>query len=179
MKNGKPTSEVGSQKESNAAIEKRSVDTHGRGVSEAGALQAWKQLEDVVVPQLHLSVVDRAVYAHLVRHSRLEGKQRMHFSIAWLARGACVSTGAARPAVRRLVACGALRLVRRTKAGHVVEVRLPEEIRVVRCNENAARAAAERKARRVSRRWTSSKRKRCARPFMRAKAGSAFTVYGG
>jgi len=35
----------------------------------------------------------------------------------------------ARQAVRRLVAKGALRLVERTRAGHLVEVRLPDEIR--------------------------------------------------
>lgn len=36
--------------------------------------------------------------------------------------------------VRRLVDKGALRLVERTRAGHVVEVRLPEEIRGVCAN---------------------------------------------
>jgi 5-methylcytosine-specific restriction endonuclease McrA len=39
-----------------------------------------------------------------------------------------------RLAVRSLVAKGVLRLVERTKAGHVVEVRLPEEIRGIRPN---------------------------------------------
>ncbi len=27
----------------------------------------WKQLEDYLVPRLHLSVIDRAVYSHLLR----------------------------------------------------------------------------------------------------------------
>ncbi len=93
------------------------------------AAKVWKQIEDILVPQLRLSVLDRSVYSHLLRHSRLEGKLRLRFSIQWLARAVRVSGGPAREAVRRLAALGALRLVERTKAGHLVEVRLPEEIR--------------------------------------------------
>jgi hypothetical protein len=89
----------------------------------------WKQFEDVLVPRLRFSVIDRAVYSHLFRHSRLEGRPRLRFSMVWLARGIRVSVSPTRLAVRRLVENGALRLVERTKAGHVVEVRLPEEIR--------------------------------------------------
>ncbi len=88
-----------------------------------------KQIEDLLVPRLRLSVIDRSVYYHLVRHSRLEGKLRLHFSIRWLARGARLSVGSTRQAVRRLLGHGALRLIHRSKAGHVLEVRLPHEIR--------------------------------------------------
>src|SRR5713226_2713382 len=101
----------------------------------------WKQFEDLLVPRLRLSVVDRAVYSHLLRHSRLEGRARLRFSIAWLARGAGLSTNPARWAVRRLLAHGALRLVERGKAGHVVEVRLPDEIRATRPRRIARRTA--------------------------------------
>src|SRR6266446_3626267 len=93
------------------------------------AVQVWKQLEDLAVPRLHLSVFDRAVYSHLLRHSRLEGKLQLRFSILWLARGACLSGFAARKAVRSLVAKGVLRLAERSKAGHVVKVCLPGEVR--------------------------------------------------
>ena len=89
----------------------------------------WKQVEDVLVPRLRLSVTERVVYYHLVRHSRLEGKLQLRFSIAWLARGARLSRETVRPAMRRLVDHGALRVLERSKAGHLVEVRLPEEIR--------------------------------------------------
>jgi len=102
----------------------------------------WKQLEDLLVPRLRLSVIDRTVYAHLLRHTRLEGKLRLQFSIVWLARNISLSTGTARSAVRRLVSHGALRLVKRTRAGHVVEVRLPAEIRAMRLNRAERRAAA-------------------------------------
>lgn len=88
----------------------------------------WKQLDDLLVPRLGLGTIDRAAYSFLLRHSRLEGKARLCFSIPWLARGIRLSGSPTRLAVRRLVSNGALRLVARSKAGHVVEVRLPSEI---------------------------------------------------
>ena len=107
------------------------------------AERVWKQLEDQLAPRLRLSVIDRTVYSHLLRHSRLEGKLRLRFSILWLGRNIRLSTGPVREAVRRLVAQGALRLVQRSKAGHVVEVRLPDEIRAVRLNRIETRAATK------------------------------------
>lgn len=92
----------------------------------------WKQIEDLVVPRLCLSPVDRVVYWHLVRHSRLEGKARLGFSIKWLAQGVRLAGDTVRQAVRRLIEQGALSLLERSKAGHVVYVRLPEEIPAVR-----------------------------------------------
>ena len=102
---------------------------------EVDAGLVWKQIEDLVVPRLSLSAVDRAVYMHLVRHSRLEGKARLSFSIKWLAQGVRFSGDTARQAVRRLVEQGALSLLERSKAGHVVLVRLPEEIPAVRARK--------------------------------------------
>ena len=91
--------------------------------------QLWIQFEDFLLPRLRLSITDRAVYAHLVRHSRLEGQLQLRFSMPWLARGIGISTGPVRESVRRLVVLGALRLIRRNKAGHVIRVLLPDEIR--------------------------------------------------
>jgi predicted DNA-binding transcriptional regulator len=98
----------------------------------ANAESTWKQFEDHLVPRLRLSVIDRAVYSHLLRHSRLEGKREVRFSIRELARRVRISGVPVRDAVRRLIAYGVLRLVERTNAGHLVEVRLPQEIRAVR-----------------------------------------------
>ena len=106
-------------------------------ISNIDAVLIWKQLEDVLVPRLGLTLSERAVYSHLLRHSRLEDRLRLRFSILWLARGNRLSTGSVRLAVRGLVAKGALRLIERTKAGHVVEVRLPREIRALRCEKIA------------------------------------------
>jgi len=92
----------------------------------------WIQFEDFLFPRLRLSITDRAVYSHLIRHSRLEGQLQLRFSMPWLARGIGISTGPVRESVRRLVVLGALRLIRRSKAGHVIDVRLPDEIRGLR-----------------------------------------------
>lgn len=105
------------------------------------AVRVWKQMEDLVVPRLRLPVIDRVVYSHLLRHSLLEGRLELRFSIQWLARGACLSTASARKAVRSLVAKGVLRLDERSKAGHFVKVHLPEEIRAVGAGESAVGAA--------------------------------------
>jgi hypothetical protein len=77
----------------------------------------------------------------LLRHSRLEGRTQFCFSIPWLARGACLTLRAARRAVYGLAAKGALRLAERGRAGHVVKVRLPEEMRAFPAGEMAACAA--------------------------------------
>src|SRR5207245_1438495 len=62
------------------------------------AVHVWKQMEDLVVPRLRLSVIDRVVYSYLLSHGRLEGRLELRFSILWLARGACLSTASVRKA---------------------------------------------------------------------------------
>ena len=89
----------------------------------------WKQFADVLFPRLRFSLTDRAVYFHLLRHTRLEGRLELHCSMPWIALGLGISTGPVRESVRRLAVLGALRLVQRSKAGHILEVRLPDEIR--------------------------------------------------
>ena len=101
------------------------------------AVQVWKQMQDVLIPRLRLPVIERAVYTYLLRHSRLEGKRQLCFSIGSLARGACLSTTSVRRAVRCLVTAGVLRLVERSRAGHTVEVRLPDEIPAVHAQKRA------------------------------------------
>jgi 5-methylcytosine-specific restriction endonuclease McrA len=102
----------------------------------------WKQLDDLVVPRLRLSVTERAVYSYLLRHSRLEGRPRLRFSIPWLARGVRLCPMTARCTLRRLLDLRVLRLVERNQVGHVVVVRLPQEIRAIRPYITAARGAA-------------------------------------
>jgi 5-methylcytosine-specific restriction endonuclease McrA len=91
----------------------------------------WKQFTDFFIPEYKLSITDRAVYWHLFRHSRLEGKRRLHFSIAWLARGSGLTATPARESVRRLASHGIFRMLERSRKGHIVEVRLPSEVRAV------------------------------------------------
>jgi 5-methylcytosine-specific restriction endonuclease McrA len=92
----------------------------------------WMQFEDVLAPRLGLTVWDRAVYSYLLRHSLVVGKLRLHFAVLSVARDLGLSNGPVRQAVRRLDELGALRLLERSKTGHLVEMRLPEQIRALR-----------------------------------------------
>jgi hypothetical protein len=104
-------------------------------------VEVWKQFEDLAVPRLELSVFERAAYAHLLRHTRLEGRLRLCFSIPGLARGARLSERGARRAVRSLVAKGALRLAERSKAG-TRDRGAPCRRRSARCAPGSPRRAA-------------------------------------
>ncbi len=95
-------------------------------------------MEDLLAPQLHFSLADRVIYSHLFRHSRLEGKPKLQFSISWLARGVGLSSKFTRDTVRRLIARGVLQLVEcNCRAQHVVRLRLPLEVKGV-CAEKIA-----------------------------------------
>ena len=133
---------------SKEALRRRETEERGgrSAKKEMDAKSLWKQIEDVVAPQLRLPVIDHVVYMHLLRHSHLEGKRRLRFSIPWLAHNINLSTCPTREAVRRLAAHGVVRLVERSKAGHVAEVRLPEEVRGVRAKAAARAREAARKA---------------------------------
>ena len=107
------------------------------------AALVWKQMEDLLAPQLNFSVIDRAVYSHLFRHSRLERKHRFRFSMSWLAGRIRLSEKTTRQSVRRLIAQGVLRLLERgCQAHHVVYVRLPHEVRALQAAEAATRGSA-------------------------------------
>jgi hypothetical protein len=98
----------------------------------------WIQFEDVLAPRLGLTVKERAVYSYLLRHSLVVGKLRLQFAVMSLARTLGLSIGAARHAVRRLDELGTLRVLKRSKTGHLAEMRLPEKIRAVRPGKNGA-----------------------------------------
>src|SRR5229473_617582 len=98
----------------------------------------WIQFEDVLAPRLGLTVWDRAVYSYLLRHSLVVGKLRLHFAVMSVARDLRLSNGPVRQAVRRLDELGALRLLERSKTGHLVEMRLPEQIHALREGKNGA-----------------------------------------
>src|SRR6266851_8353563 len=98
----------------------------------------WMQFEDVLAPRLGLTVFDRAVYSHLLRHSLVVGKLRLQFSVMSVAAKLGLSNGPVRQAVRRLDELGTLRVLERSKTGHLVEMRLPEKIRAVRPGRNEA-----------------------------------------
>jgi HNH endonuclease len=101
------------------------------------AVEVWKEL-DALAPRLGLSVIDRTVYLHLLRLTHVEGRRRLRFSILGIAPHLGLSGGPVRESVRRLIDKGALRLIERSNIGHLVEVRLPGEVRAPRAERNGA-----------------------------------------
>src|SRR5713101_2612849 len=89
-------------------------------------VEVWKEFEGAAT-RLELNVIERAVYSHLFRHTRLEGKLRLHFSLPELARKVGISRGPVRDALHRLAGHGALRFIERSYSGHLIELRLPAE----------------------------------------------------
>ena len=77
------------------------------------------------------------------RYSRLEGKLRLRFSIMGVGRKVRLCSTSVRKAVRRLAEQKVLRMVQRSKAGHLVEVRLPEEILPAGLNRPTGRSATK------------------------------------
>jgi len=88
----------------------------------------WAEVQDRLVPGLQLRPAEQAIYAHLVRHTRLVGRRQMRVSAAMLGRGVCLCQSAARLHLHNLVRKRCVRVVRWGMQGHVVEVRLPAEI---------------------------------------------------
>jgi hypothetical protein len=71
----------------------------------------WKQFEDLLVPRLRLSLSERAVYSHLVRHTRLEGRRRMSYSLLRVGKCIGLSNDPVRRAVRSLEGKRVLRIL--------------------------------------------------------------------
>src|SRR5437763_1521988 len=107
----------------------------------------------------------------------LGGKPRLRFSILELARHLCLSDAPVRDAVRRLVQPGAMRLLERSKAGHVVEVLLPLEIPAIRGRWSRVASACPPCF--ISKRQIFCKTGPCARRSTRANVVCAFTVCAG
>ena len=100
------------------------------------AVEVCKEFEDVLAPRLRLTVIDRTVYYHLLRHTRLEGKLRLRFTILEVGAKLGLSRAPVRSAVRRLANHGLLRIVERDYSGTLVEVQLPCEVRAASANRN-------------------------------------------
>src|SRR6266478_6528904 len=149
--------------------------------TELDAVQVWKQMEDLLAPQLNFSLADRVIYSHLFRHSRLEGKLQFQFSISWLARGVGLSSKFTRDTVRRLIARGVLHLVEcNCRSQHVVRLRLPLEVKGVCAEKIAAHrpAPAPRVVINIEEADFLESRS-CARPSTNARAAAASIVRGG
>ena len=91
-------------------------------------VQLWRDVEDQLVSMLQMRTGEHALYMYLLRHSRLEGRQRVYVALSGLARGVCVSECTAREHLRGLARKGCVKLHERGQKGHLVEVFLPMKI---------------------------------------------------
>lgn len=90
--------------------------------------QVWIEIEDHLIPSLQLDACEQAVYFNLFRRSRLLGKPTVRIGIIPLARATRLSTGKTRNAVRSLARKGCLKIIKRDRWGHTLEVLAPAEI---------------------------------------------------
>ncbi|MCL4523984.1 MAG: HNH endonuclease [Acidobacteria bacterium] len=90
--------------------------------------QVCKDIEDHLVPYLRLGSGERAMYYHLLRHSRAEGKRVLQISKRVLARNVGTSATTVHGHLRALEQKGCVKIVERNLAGHSIEVLTPAEI---------------------------------------------------
>jgi 5-methylcytosine-specific restriction endonuclease McrA len=90
----------------------------------------YQDIEDLLAPQLDLDTWERTMYYHLLRHTRLEGKQSALFSIGPLSKVVPLSDFKVRDVLRTLDRKGCTKnLV--TRKGYEVTVYLPSEIQTL------------------------------------------------
>jgi hypothetical protein len=87
-----------------------------------------EQCEDHLFPRLKFTVRERSLYYHLLRHTRLVGREQQIFALAPLARSLGVSEWSVRADIRQLHSRRCIHIEERSQAGHLVRVFLPAEI---------------------------------------------------
>lgn len=88
----------------------------------------YSEIEDLLIPSLTLDAWDRALYYHLLRHTRLKGKDSGIFAIGPLSKATSISDIKVREVIRALHHKGCLRIEDRSRQGHLIFVLLPSEI---------------------------------------------------
>jgi biotin operon repressor len=87
-----------------------------------------EQCEDHLFQRLKVSVREKALYYHLLRHTRLVGRDERIFPLSSLAKAVGVSESTVRDDIRQLHKRGCIQIEERSKSGHLVRVLLPSEI---------------------------------------------------
>lgn len=88
----------------------------------------FKNIEDYLIPRLQLDLIERALYYHLLRHTRVVGKDSELFGILSLSDTCGISESTVRERIRMLHEKGCIRIEDRSAKGHLLRVFLPEEI---------------------------------------------------
>jgi hypothetical protein len=90
--------------------------------------QALKNVEDYLIPRLQLDSIERALYYHLLRHTRVAGKDSALFGVLSLSDSCGISESTVRERIRALHEKGCVRIEDRSAKGHLLRVLLPNEI---------------------------------------------------
>lgn len=90
--------------------------------------QELKNIEDYLIPKLRLDHMERSLYYHLLRHTRVIGKETSMFGILSLSEASGISESTVRERIRALHDKGCIRIEDRSGKGHTLRVFLPEEI---------------------------------------------------
>ncbi len=102
----------------------RPLDQEGPAVELETTL---KQCEDFLFPSKQMSLRERGIYYHLLRHTRLVGKETGLFAIDPLAAALGVSSSI-REDLRSLHERGCIRIEDKSRNGHLIRVLLPAEM---------------------------------------------------
>ena len=86
------------------------------------------EVEDHLFPRLQMSIRQRALYYHLLRHTRVVGAESAVFALLPLARALLISESTVREDLRDLHAKGCIQIEERSRIGHLVRVKLPREV---------------------------------------------------
>ena len=87
-----------------------------------------KQCEDHLFPTLKFTVRERALYYHLLRHTRLDERPSALFALLPLANAIGISESSSREDIRGLHERGCIKIEDKSRNGHLIRVLLPEEI---------------------------------------------------
>ena len=85
-------------------------------------------IEDLLAPKLQLDVYERTLYYHMLRHTRIAGKESASFGLATLGSATGMSDWKVREAVRSMDSKGCIKIEDRTAKGHLIRVLLPSEL---------------------------------------------------
>jgi len=93
-------------------------------------------IEDLLFPQFLLSVWERTLYYHLLRHTRVIGQEYTLFGLDSLAKRTGMSVHKVRKSIRSLHQKRCIVIDERSRQGHSVRVLLPSEIALAPLGES-------------------------------------------
>lgn len=88
----------------------------------------FQNVEDYLIPKLQLDCWERALYYHLLRHTRVIGRDSSRFGLLSLAGSSGLSETTVRERIRTLDRKRCIEILQRSGEGHLLRVLLPTEI---------------------------------------------------